>query len=33
MTPVIITNSDSYMDVIVEDKSSVNEKEYIMTVI
>lgn len=33
VTPVIITNSDSYMDVIVEDKSVVNEKEYIMTVI
>ena len=33
VTPVIITNSDSYMDIIVEDKSVVNEKEYIMTVI
>ena len=33
VTPVIITNSDSYMDVIVEDKSVVNEKECIMTVV
>lgn len=33
VTPVIITNSDSYMDIIVENKSIVNEKEYIMTVL
>ena len=33
VTPVIITNSDSYMDVIVEDKSVVNEKECIMTLV
>lgn len=33
VTSVIITNSDSYMDIIVENKSIVNEKEYIMTVL
>lgn len=33
VTPVIITNSDSYMDVIVEEKSVVNEKECIMTLV
>lgn len=33
VTPVIITNSDSYMDIIVGNKSIVNEKEYIMTVL
>lgn len=33
VTPVIITNSDSYMDIIVENKSIVNEKECIMTVL
>lgn len=33
VTPVIITNSDNYMDVVVENKNIVSEKECIMTVV
>ncbi|WP_195989190.1 beta-glucoside-specific PTS transporter subunit IIABC [Clostridium sp. D53t1_180928_C8] len=33
VTPVIIANSDSYIDVFIENKSVVNEKENIMTVV
>lgn len=33
VTPVIIANSDSYIDVFIENKSVVNERENIMTVV
>lgn len=33
VTPIIITNSDEYVDVIIEDKTIVNESEKIITII